>query len=57
MVGIKSEVRLFADDCVCYSQIDSIEDKSKLQKDIDQLGKSELGYEISACEMVHDIVF
>ena len=39
MVGIESEVRLFADDCVRYQQIDSIEDTSKLQKDIDQLGK------------------
>ena len=39
MVGTESEVRLFPDDCVCYRQIDSIEDPSKLQKDIDQLGK------------------
>ena len=39
MVGIESEIRLFADDCVCYRHIDSTEDTSKLQKDIDQLGK------------------
>ena len=39
MVGIESVIRLFADDCVCYRQIDSTEDTSKLQKDIDQLGK------------------
>ena len=39
MVGIESEIRLFADDFVCYRQTDSIEDISKLQKDIDQLGK------------------
>ena len=39
MVGIESEIRLFADGCVCYRQIDSIADTSKLQKDIDQLGK------------------
>ena len=39
MVGKESEIRLFADDCVCYRQIDSIEDISKLQKDIGQLGK------------------
>ena len=39
MVGIESEIPLFADDCVCYRQIDSIGDTSKLQKDIDQLGK------------------
>ena len=37
MVGTKSEIRLFADDC--YRQIDITEDTSKLQKDIDQLGK------------------
>ena len=39
IVGIESEIRLFIDDCVCYRQIDSTEDTSKLQKDIDQLGK------------------
>ena len=39
MVGIESEIRLFADDCVCYRHIVSTEDTSKLQKDIDQLGK------------------
>ena len=38
-IGIESEICLFADDCVCYRQIDSNEDTSKLQKDIDQLGK------------------
>ena len=30
MVGIESEIRLFADDCVCYRQTDSTEDTSKL---------------------------
>ena len=39
MAGIKSEIRLFADDCVCYRQTDSSEDTSKPQKDIGQLGK------------------
>ena len=39
MVGTESEIRLFADDCVCYHQIDSTGDTSKLQKAIDQLGK------------------
>ena len=39
MVGTESEIRLFADDCVCYPQIDSIEDTLKHQKNIDQLGK------------------
>ena len=37
--GIESEIRLFADDCICYRQIHSTEDTSKLQKNIDQLGK------------------
>ena len=35
---IDSEIRLFADDCVCYREIKDIEDTLKLQKDIDQLG-------------------
>ena len=39
MVGIESEICLFADDCVCYRQIYSIEDTSKLQKYIVQLSK------------------
>ena len=39
MVGIESEIRLFADDCVRYRQINSIEDTAKLQNDIYQLGK------------------
>ena len=33
-----SEIRLFADDCVCYREIKDSEDTLKLQKDIDQLG-------------------
>ena len=32
------EIRLFADDCVCYREIKDIEDTLKLQKDIDRLG-------------------
>ena len=38
MVRIESEIRLFADHCVCYRQIDSIEEHQN-HKDIDQLGK------------------
>ena len=38
MVDIDSEIRLFADDCVCYHQIHSIEDTVKLQRDINRLG-------------------
>ena len=35
---IESEIRLFADHCVCYREIKEIEDSVKLQKDIDRLG-------------------
>ena len=38
MSDIESEIRLFADDCVCYREIKGIEDTLKLQKDIDRLG-------------------
>ena len=33
-----SEIRLFADGCVCYREIKDTADTLKLQKDIDQLG-------------------
>ena len=33
-----SEIRLFADDCVCYREIMDEEDTMKLQRDIDRLG-------------------
>ena len=35
---IESEIRLFADDCVCYREIKDEEDTMKLQRDIDRLG-------------------
>ena len=35
---MESEIRLFADDCVCYREIKDKEDTLKLQRDIDQLG-------------------
>ena len=38
MSDIESEIRLFADDCVCYREIKDIEDTLKLQKYIDHLG-------------------
>ena len=37
MSDIESEIRLFADDCVCYREIKNIEDTLKLQEDIDRL--------------------
>ena len=36
--AIESEIRLFADDCVCYREIKDEEDTIKLQRDIDRLG-------------------
>ena len=33
-----SELRLFADDCVCYREIKDVEDTVKLQEEIDSLG-------------------
>ena len=35
---IESEIRLFADDCVCYCEIKNEEYTLKLQRDIDHLG-------------------
>ena len=35
---IDSELRLFADDCVCYREIKDTEDTVKLQEDINHLG-------------------
>ena len=35
---IESEIRLFADDCVCYREIKDKKDTLKLQRDIDRLG-------------------
>ena len=35
---IESEIRLFADECVCYREIKDEEDTMKLQRDIDRLG-------------------
>ena len=36
--GIEFEIRLFADDCVCYCEIKDEEDTMKLQSNIDRLG-------------------
>ena len=36
--AIESEIRLFADDCVCYREIKDEEDTIKLQRDNDRLG-------------------
>ena len=36
--SIDSELRLFADNCVCYREIKNSEDTVKLQEDIDRFG-------------------
>ena len=50
---IESEIRLFADDCVCYREIKNEEDTLKLQRDIDRLGswarKWGMGFQPNAC--------
>ena len=53
---IESEIRLFADDCVCYREIKDEKDTMKLQRDIDRFGflGKEVGYEISTCLMQYD---
>ena len=33
-----AEIKLFADDCVCYREVRDTDDALKLQKDIDRLG-------------------
>ena len=52
---IESEVRPFADDCVCYREIKDEEDTIKLQGYwlIGFLGKK-MEYEISTCQMQYD---
>ena len=50
---IESEIRLFADDCICYREIKDEKDTMKLQRDIDRMGK-EVRNEISTCQMQYD---
>ena len=38
MSDIESEIRLFADDCICYHESKDVEDTLKLQKNIDRVG-------------------
>ena len=56
-VGIDSQIRPFADDCVCYREIRKVEDTLKLQKDIDLLGSWARKWGMrSTCQMQHDAV-
>ena len=56
MSDIESEIRLFADDCVCYRKIKNIENTLKLQKVIDRLGicarKWGMGFHPVKCNMM-----
>ena len=53
---IESEIRLFADDCVCYREIKNEEDTLKVQRDIDRLGswarKWEMRFQPVKCNMM-----
>ena len=53
---IESEIRLFADDCVCYREIKEMEYIKKLQNDIDRLGVLARiwGYEIPTRHLQYD---
>ena len=52
----ESEIRLVADDCVCYREIKDEEDTMKLQRDIDRLGswarKSGMRFQPVKCNMM-----
>ena len=50
----ESEIRLFADDCVCYREIKDEEDTMKLQSDIDRFGSWARKWGISTCQMQYD---
>ena len=52
---IESEIRLFADDCVCHREFKDEKDTMKLQRVIDRIGSwARSGYEISTCQMQYD---
>ena len=57
MVDIDSEIRLFADGCVCYRQIHSIVDTVNFQGDINRLGrwarKWGIRFQPTKCNMMH----
>lgn len=55
--SVKSNVRLFADDCVIYRTIHSVQDTLQLQSDLDKLSEWEqkwkMGFNISKCHIMH----
>ena len=54
---VESEIRLFADDCVCYRPIANVQDCEQLQKNIDHLTswakKWFMCFEPSKCKIMH----
>ena len=56
MSDIEFEIRLSADDCVCYREIKDIENTLKLQKDIGRLGiwarKWDMRFQPVKCNMM-----
>ena len=55
--GISSQVRLLADDCILYREIDTLNDCQELQKDINTLCNSEfkwqMKFDIDKCHIMH----
>ena len=47
--AIDSEIKLFADDCVCYREIKGTEDTMKLQEDIDLTGSAVITHDVTTC--------
>ena len=54
--NVTSEIRLFADDCDCYREINNSNDCTELQKRYRHLRKMGgiMGNEVSTCQMQHD---
>ena len=56
-VGIKSQVRLLADDCILYREIKSLDDSKKLQEDINTLCSWEstwqMRFNVAKCYAMH----
>ena len=57
--GILSQVRLVADDCILYREINTLNDCHKLQKDINTLcnckSKWQMKLNIDKCYFMHDM--
>jgi len=57
--GINSPLRLFADDCLLYRVINSMEDTIRLQEDLNRLSEWadtwQLRFNITKCYTMHEI--